>query len=827
MSLAESLEAFFSSRFFMPHGHCYLWKPALVWIQVLSNALIGLAYFAISGTLAYLVSRVRDLPFKAMYLAFGVFIVTCGITHFFDVYVIWYPAYWLDGSVRIVTALASVGTALLLPPLVPKALALARGAQAAHARGIQLETAVRDLGTMYERTRELERLKTEFFANVSHELRTPLTLILGPLHRQLGRAELDPEARRDLEAMDRNARTLLKHVNDLLDLSKLEAGAMAPVYSPVDLAHLVRLTAGHFETVAADRKIAFVVEAPQTLSAEVDADKIQRVLLNLLSNAFKFTPGGGRVRCTLSMEDGHASLEVADSGPGIPRAQREVVFERFRQLDGGATRRVGGTGLGLAIARDFVALHGGRIKVEDAREGGAAFRVRLPLSAPRGADVVRVDPAGLGEVVAQTVAELETRPSPASPVAATPPAAASGPRARVLVVEDNADMARFVGETLAAEFEVEHAGDGQEGLERATAAAPDLVITDLMMPRLSGDELVDRLRAHPELRTVPVIVLTAKADERVRLRLLRGGVQDYLAKPFAAEELLARAANLVSMRRAGALLRETLASQEQDLERLAAQVGQQQRELRDAFEAVKAANEQAMRALQAKTDLVNLASHELRTPLTSLSLQVEVLRLRAAAVLTPELQGALKRVVDSSRRLGEVVDSLLEYARLERGRVTPEISVFSLADVARDVLSELQPQAEEKGLALELRVTQGLPALRSDARLVRLVLTNLVSNAVKFTERGRVSVSVTREGGKHRVEVSDSGPGIPPEHLPRLFEPFAHLEPLAGKHTPGLGLGLSIVKSNVEVLGGRIIARSQPGEGSTFVVEIPGPDLAP
>lgn len=569
------LRDFFSSELFMPHGHCYLWKPELVWLQVISNGLIGLAYVAISSTLALLVYRIRDIPFKVMYLAFGTFIVTCGVTHFFDVWVIWNPTYWVDGAMRGLTAIASVGTALFLPPLIPKAVSLVRGAKAAHDRGIQLETAVRDLGTMYEKAKELEELKTQLFANISHELRTPLALIIGPTGKLLAADNLAADQRRDLELIARNGRTLLKHVNDLLDVAKLEAGKVEPEYARVDLVQLVRLIASQFEALAAERGITFSLQASGTLGGEVDPAKLERVLLNLLSNAFKFTPLRGRVRCSIAaqvpgQEGGpqRAVIEVADSGPGIRPEHRAAVFERFRQLEGGSTRRFGGTGLGLAIVKDLVTLHGGAISVNEAPEGGALFRVELPQKAPSGAKVrsthyLELDGA-TEETARQTLAELRTRDETVAP-----PPAVQGDAPLVLVVEDSREMNQFVCQALSGSCRTTSAFDGDAGLKAALEQRPDLVVCDVMMPGLSGDQLVRELRARSELAGTPILLLTAKVDDELRVGMLRAGAQDFLAKPFARDELRLRAANLISTKRARDILQRELNSQTTDIEALA------------------------------------------------------------------------------------------------------------------------------------------------------------------------------------------------------------------------------------------------------------------
>ena len=281
-----------------------------------------------------------------------------------------------------------------------------------------------ELQTLYENIRELDALKMQFFANMSHELRTPLALILGSSERLITDIDLSGETRHNAEVVARNARLLLRHVNDLLDVAKLEARKMQVQYQPVNLAELVRHTAEHFDALAHERRVSFVVDTPDTLGAQLDAEKVQRVLLNVLSNAFKFTPAGGSISVLLAelpaaFGDGVSSqdravISVFDTGSGVPPDQREAIFERFRQGLVGTTRRFGGTGLGLAIAKDFVELHGGTITVGDAPGGGAVFTIEIPLVAARQASSRPFTPPEPGiaiDMARQTVDELRGTPT--------------------------------------------------------------------------------------------------------------------------------------------------------------------------------------------------------------------------------------------------------------------------------------------------------------------------------------------------------------------------------------------------------------------------------
>lgn len=410
---------------------------------------------------------------------------------------------------------------------------------------VRLKQANEELARLYERTRELDALKSEFFANVSHELRTPLTLILAPVRKLQTASNLAEEQRSELTRVERSARALLKLVNNLLDLSKLDAGRMQMQYAHADVAQLGRFAASLFESVADERRMTFAVDIPAELEAEVDPEKIERIVVNLLSNAFKFTPEQGEVRLQLRSRDGMAEFVIEDTGPGVPDGMQQAIFERFQQLDRGPTRRHGGTGLGLAIVKEFVGLHGGSVTVSRAPEGGACFTVRIPLRAPPGTDVRTGEPqpaVATAGIEAAGWPEFSRRPHDEGD---TGPANAP----LVLVVEDNADMSSFLAASLRPTHRVATAFDGQDGVEKAIQLRPDLIISDVMMPLKSGEDLVREVRQHRELDSVPILLLTAKADERMRTHWLNIGAQDCLLKPFSVDELVARAAGLIARKR--------------------------------------------------------------------------------------------------------------------------------------------------------------------------------------------------------------------------------------------------------------------------------------
>jgi signal transduction histidine kinase len=654
----------------------------------------------------------------------------------------------------------------------------------------RLRGANEQLEAMYERTKELEELRTRFFANVSHELRTPLTLIIGPAEKLQAAVE-DPEQRQDLEVIARNARTLFKQVNDLLDLAKLDARELRLDYAQADVAQLVRVTAGLFDSVARDRGIAFTIEVPASLPAQLDPDRYHHVLVNLLGNAFKFTPDGGQIRCTLAADGPRLVLEVADSGPGIEPGHRGVVFERFRQVDGGNNRRFGGTGLGLAIARDFVELHGGTIAVAAAPEGGALFTVDVPRQAPAGTPVRAAAEPG-PSLASQVVDELEPRLAYLAP-------AGAGERSLVLVVEDQPDLNRFICECLAGEHRVASAADGKEGLDKALALGPDLIITDVMMPVMSGDELVAAVRADPRLSGVPVLLLTARNDEILKVKLLRLGARDYLVKPFSVEELRARATNLVALKRGEEQIRRLageLAGRNASLEKLASRLWAANAEL-DAF--------------------CYSVSHDLRAPLRHIDGFAQALLEDELDRLTPDGVRHLQLVRSASQRMSELIDDLLGLSRLTRAELRSE--VVDLSAICIEILGDLR--SAEPDRAVEVAVEPGLRVL-GDARLIRVALENLLGNAWKFTARrlhARIEVGRDPSDGGGAYYVRDDGAGFDMAYVDQLFGAFQRLH--SSGEFEGTGIGLATVRRVITRHGGRIWAAGAVGKGATFSFTLP------
>ncbi|PWW66858.1 PAS domain S-box-containing protein [Actinokineospora spheciospongiae] len=417
-----------------------------------------------------------------------------------------------------------------------------------------------------EELAELDRAKTLFFSNISHEFRTPLTLIMGPLQelRTAAAAAGDERASAELEVVHRNGLRLGRLVNTLLDFSRIEAGRMRARFTPVDLGVLTAELSSVFRSAVERAGLDFEVDCPPLPDAVyVDISLWEKVVLNLLSNALKFTFDGA-IRVRTAAEDGHAVVTVADSGIGVAEDELPRLFERFHRVHSARARSGEGSGIGLALVRELVGLHGGTIDAESRVGVGTTFTIRLPLGADH---LPAEDVAPAGERTPSTAdadpyvqEALRWLPdagagagdgAPVTLPAVGESAAVRAPRrTRVLVADDNADMRDYLARLLrAGGYTVDLATDGVNAREAAVADPPDLIVSDVMMPRLDGLELVAALREEPRTAAVPVLLLSARAGQEASIEGLAAGADDYLVKPFSAAELLARVRASVQLAR--------------------------------------------------------------------------------------------------------------------------------------------------------------------------------------------------------------------------------------------------------------------------------------
>jgi signal transduction histidine kinase/FixJ family two-component response regulator len=422
----------------------------------------------------------------------------------------------------------------------------------------------------YEEEREradalaaIDRAKTAFFSNVSHEFRTPLTLMLGPIENLLTdvNGPLTPPQRNEVEILQRNAGRLLKLVNALLDFSRIEAGRARATYAPTDVSGLTRELAGAFRSAIEHVGIQFDVDC-DAIDEPVflDRDMWEKIVLNLLSNALKFTLSGS-IRVALRRYGDAVELTVVDTGAGIPESELSRVFERFHRVEGTKSRTHEGTGIGLALTHELVRLHGGTITVESEVDKGSCFSVRVPIGSehlphdrvqatPRRTPVSHATPfvAEASEWLPEPILD-ERSFEPLADGPAERPGTGESSRDRVLVVDDNADMRDYLCQLLR-DWHVEAAADGRAALERVRAHPPSLIVTDVMMPRLDGFALLRELRSDTRTRSIPVLMLSARAGEEARVSGFGAGADDYLIKPFSARELVARVSSLLKLSRA-------------------------------------------------------------------------------------------------------------------------------------------------------------------------------------------------------------------------------------------------------------------------------------
>jgi signal transduction histidine kinase len=672
-----------------------------------------------------------------------------------------------------------------------------------------LETAISNARAKqyaYERAQalaELDRAKTLFFSNISHELRTPLTLLLAPLDETLARDTLAKADRQSLEIARRGGGRLLKLVNSLLEFSRIEAGRIEAAFEPADLAALTSDLASMFRSAFERAGLTLAIDCdPTPEPVYVDRDKWEKIVLNLISNALKFTFSGS-VRVIQRTLTDHIQLEVTDSGCGIAPEDLLRVFERFFRGRAPRTRTHEGSGIGLSLVQELVKLHGGTITARSEIGQGTTMTVRIArgsahldanrIVAPRHAPASRT---GLHAFVEEALGWLPDQPMESATIESPPECSISAtaslrdePLADILVVDDNADMRGYLCRLLEQRWRTQGATDGVSALERIRRRAPDLVIADVMMPRMDGFGLLRALREDQATAQIPIMLLSARAGEEASAEGLRAGADDYVIKPFSARELVAR----VEARLAQARLRAA------------------ERSGRDAAE----------KANQARDEFFAMLSHELRTPLMAVLGWTALLK---GSRLSPEdMAYAVDIIERNSRTQRRMIDDLLDVSRIVTGRLRIDARpIPSLAPVIAMVVDSFRPVAHAKGLTVVTDLAKEAGPLRADPERLQQVAWNLLSNAIHFTPPGgRIEVRCSRQDSEVLLDVQDTGRGISPEAAPLIFERYWQ----GGSTRPrrqGLGLGLAIAHRIVELHTGSIEAVSDgEGRGTVFTVRLP------
>jgi signal transduction histidine kinase len=674
---------------------------------------------------------------------------------------------------------------------------------------------------------ELDQTKNRFFANISHELRTPLTLMLAPLEsliQQRGSSS-DPQSRELLTIMQSNGLRLLKLINDLLDLVRLESGKMEVKLEPVAMGQFLRGLSNAINKTAEDRGVKLETGVDPSLgTALADSDKLEKILLNLLFNALKFTPAGGMVRLTASRQDGEMVLAVSDTGVGISDEKVPYIFERFWQADTSSQRKYRGVGIGLALVKELVEVQGGAIEVHSQVDRGSVFTVHLPyreseqadLSAPSAAvsdgeqstpqngngspdagGAWRENRRRNGEIVSPIIPIRDLL----RPMELLTP---SGP-ARLLVADDEPDMLRYLKSQLAHHFQVIEASDGRQAFDKASQFLPDVILCDMMMPDKDGLEVCRELRKKTSTQALPILMLTARADEETKLAVLSAGANDFVTKPFSTTELIVRLKNLAEAHR----LQQELARKNQILEATLEQLKETEGQL---VHSEKLASLGRMSA-----GII----HEINNPLNFAKTGLFTLKRMAqsfAEEQKTEFLDILRDMEGGINRIIHIVSDLRTFTR-------PDIGTLETVPVSKVVESALRFLSHEwrDKVKIEKDIPETL-TLWANRNQATQVLVNLLQNALDalnsktFADSGpMIRLSGIEECGNTVIVVRDNGQGIPPENLPKIFDPFFTTKDVGA----GMGLGLSICYRIMQQHGGRIDVRSDPGEFSEFKLSFP------
>lgn len=679
----------------------------------------------------------------------------------------------------------------------------------------ELDKNKQELEENHRKLKELDDLKSRFFANISHELRTPLTLLLAPLESIIvqNRTTLSAQTMELLATMQSNGMRLLKLINDLLDLVRLESGAIKVKHEAIEVAAFVRGLVQSVKKVADDKHIALTANVSDEVGwVQGDRDKWEKILLNLVFNAVKFTPGGGKVEVRAIKIDEQLQIQVVDTGMGISKENLPNVFSRFWQADSSAQRRFQGAGIGLALVKELVEVQSGTVSVASELNKGTTFTILLPYLKTEPVTAPAPPPPGaLEQPPEQWLQTLYRRaeffPSVTSVHDSMKPvetvARNSGPK--VLVADDEPDMLRFLRSQLASKFQVIEAVDGNQAFEKASQFLPDIILLDMMMPGKDGLQVCRELRERTSTKRIPIVLLTARADEETKLQSLAAGASDFLAKPFSTTELHVRVKNLVDSH---------------DYQR---QLTKQNQVLEATLEQLKETETQLVQT-EKLASLGRMSAgiiHEINNPLNFAKTATHMLKRQATNLPADEQE----EYNDTLRDLEEGIDRVRVIVSDLRSFTHPNIEMFEDVSIMHLMTTTLRFLSHEWKDSVEIiqNYEEQATVWGNRHQLIQ-VMINLMANSIDAlktktfdADKPRIEIKGLLQNERFLLSVRDNGPGIAPENVGRIFDPFFTTKDVG----QGMGLGLSICYRIMEAHNGRITVDSVLGSHCEFTLDFP------
>ncbi|MFV2057227.1 MAG: ATP-binding protein, partial [Thiohalomonadales bacterium] len=645
----------------------------------------------------------------------------------------------------------------------------------------------RDLQKANAKLKMLDRQKTHFFQNISHELRTPLTLLLNPLDTAYERYKDD-----DIRIAIKNAKRLLRLVNQLLNYQSMTVGKKQLKVEPIGIEKFLESCTDYIGPICRDRDIHFQLINKQTNKTETlilaELDALEKIVFNYLSNALKYTPRGGNISLILDTNNGSKSVKISvvDSGPGISSEDQSKLFTLFSQLEL-ETQNNEGTGLGLALVKELAHTMDASTGLDSKLGEGSSFWIQFALYDGESEDKQH-SISGKDWFIADVNTAHDD--SDTEKVSAYNDNDNISPL--ILIVDDNADIRALITNKLKATgFRTIAANSGKQALGLVDRHPIELIITDWMMPIMTGPEMIKLIKNDPDKKTIPIILLTARGEDENRTEGIIAGADGYISKPFDSIELVSMTKNLLK--------------------------------LKSLEHSLKIKTLDAIKASELKSTILVNTTHELRTPLNAIIGYGEMLIEDAIDFGNTQIISDLKKIHFSANHLLTLINNLLDMAKIESGHMELCAENFQLQSPVTEAIETIAPLIEFN--KNELTISHQDSAMFSDVTKIRQILINLLSNANKFTKSGQIKVDIAiiddMNGAWIRLEVIDSGIGMDNAQLNFIFSAFTQADSSTTRKYGGTGLGLAITKEYCEMLGGSISVSSDLGKGSRFTVTIP------